>query len=205
MPKNTSNKKSSSARGAQNPVKSIVRRIYEKSAPLLIGEAVLFAVAAIFLIVKPVAILTALTFVIGIVLILFGMYRTISGFVISQQRGGGWLDVVFGMINVVLGILFCIYPAGSLVSLVYVFVVLFLFKALSALVFAINMARARFGHYIFDLIMAIILVGLAVFLLFYPIAGAVAMIYYLAVILLLYAASDIYMYFELRRLKNEIA
>lgn len=185
-----------------NPVAVSVKRLYNKSAPLLICEALLFGIAAILMVFKPVAILTALTFVIGVALVLFGLYRTISGFVVSRDMGGGWFDVLFGLVNVVLGVLFCIYPVGSIISLVYIFVVLFLFKALRALVFSINMIRAKFGHYWFDLAMSIILIALAVFLMAYPMAGAVVMIYYLAITLLLYAAADVYMYIEILKLKK---
>lgn len=183
-------------------IKSLVRRLYDKSAPLLLCEGLLFIVAGVFLLIKPVAILTALTFIIGIGLVLFGLYRTISGFITSHNIGGGWFDVLFGLINIVLGVLFCIYPVTSLLSIIYIFVILFLFKALRALIFAINMARAKFGHYVFNLIMAILLVVLAVVLLFFPLAGAIAMVYYLAITLFLYAVADIYMFIELMRLKK---
>lgn len=202
--KETKTKTVKAKRTKKNPVAASVKRLYNKSAPLLICEAILFALASGLILFKPVAVLTALTFVIGVGLIIFGLYRTIAGFVVSRNIGGGWIDVLFGLINIILGVLFCIYPVGSMISVVYIFVVLFLFKALRALVFAINMARAKFGHYVFDLIMAIILVGLAVLLLFYPVAGAVALIYYLAATLLLYAAADIYMYIELLRLKKQV-
>ncbi len=202
--KQTKNKSAKSRRATRDPMAASVQRLYNRSAPLLICEALLFGFAAAMIIIRPVAILTALTFVIGIGLILFGLYRMIAGFVVSHNIGGGWLDVLFGLVNIVLGVLFCVYPVGSMISLVYIFVILFLFKALRALIFAINMVRAKFGHYVFDLIMAIILVGLAVFLLFDPVAGAVAMIYYLAISLVLYAAADIYMYIDLHKLKKEI-
>lgn len=192
------------SRKENNSIASMVRRLYDKSAPLLVCESLLFIGAGVFLLIKPVAILTALTFIIGIGLVLFGLYRTISGFVTSHNIGGGWFDVLFGLLNIVLGVLFCIYPVNSLISIVYIFVILFLFKALRALVFAINMVRARFGHYVFNLIMAIILVVLAVALLFFPMAGAVAMVYYLAITLFLYAVADIYMFIELMRLKRMV-
>ncbi len=197
-------KTSRARRATRNPAVQSVQRLYDRSAPLLIAESILFVIGAALMLFRPVSILTALTFVIGIGLVLFGLYRTIAGFVVSRPAGGGWLDVLFGLVNIVLGILFCVYPMSSMISLVYIFVALFLFKALRALIFAINMARAKFGHYVLDLILAIILVGLAIFLLFYPVAGAVAMIYYLAITLVLYAAADIYMYMELRRLKKQI-
>lgn len=208
MPKVKSEKSKSekSVRGKRtanyNPVAASVKRLYNKSAPLLICEALLFGVAAILMVVRPVAILTALTLVIGIALVLFGLYRTIAGFVVSRDAGGGWFDVIFGLLTVVLGVLFCIYPVGSITALVYIFVILFMLRALLSLIFSINMIRAKFGNYWFDLIMSIILIALAIFLMVYPMAGAVVMIYYLAITLLLYAAADVYMYIEILRLKR---
>ena len=87
-----------------------IQRMYNKSAPLLLFEAILFGAVAIFMLIKPLEILTVLTFIIGIALAVFGLYRMISGFVTSREIGGGWLDVLFGIVNVVLGILFCINP-----------------------------------------------------------------------------------------------
>ncbi|MBO5946664.1 MAG: DUF308 domain-containing protein [Alphaproteobacteria bacterium] len=187
-----------------NPVAHGVRRLYERSAPLLIVEAIALAVIGIIMLWRPVELLTVMTFVLGGVLILFGLYRTIAGFVASRGFGGGWLDVIFGLISIGVGILFCAYPLGSMISLIYVFVVLFLFKALRTFVFAINMARVRFGHWVFNLIMSLILVGLAIMLLFYPTVGAIAVVVYLAITLLVYAAMDVYMFVELRRLNRVV-
>ena len=198
-------KKTKSSRGAVDAVAFGVQRLYDKSAPLLIAEALLFGAAGVLMLVRPIGFLTAITFMVGVGLVLFGLYRTIAGFVSSRGYGGGWLDVVFGIMGVVIGILFCVYPVGSIISLVYVFVLLFLFNAIRVLVFAVNMVRARFGHYVFNLIMAIILVVLAILLLVWPMAGAVAMVIWLAITLLMYAAADIYMYIELRRLKKVVA
>lgn len=181
-----------------------VDKLYNKSAPLLLGEALLLGVIAIFMAFKPLAVLGTLMFVLGCGMILFGLYRTVAGFVVSRPDGGGWVDVIFGLINVVLGVLFLVYPVGSMMALLYVFLILFLFKSLQALVFAINMARARFGHWIFDLIVASVLCALAISLLFWPLSGAVAIVYYLAITMLFYAAADVYMFIELRQLKKSV-
>lgn len=181
-----------------------VEKLYNKSAPLLIAEALLLGIIAIFMAFKPLAVLTTLMFVLGCGLILFGLYRAIAGFVAARPYGGGWIDVIFGLVNVVLGVLFLVYPAGSMIALLYVFLVLFLFKALRALIFAINMARARFGHWVFDLVVALALCALAIALLFWPMAGAVAVVYWLAITMLFYAAADVYMFIELRQLKKAV-
>jgi len=191
-------------RRSMNPMHAYIQDLYNRSAPLLVCEAVLLSAAAIFIVFRPLVMLSMLTVIIGIALILFGLYRTIAGFFVSQVPGGGWLDVIFGLINIILGVLFCIYPGASYMGLVYVFIALLLFKAIKALIFAINMTRARVGHYVMDLIVAIILFILAIGLMFFPVVGAVALVYIIAITLLMYAASDIYMFIELVHLRRRV-
>lgn len=188
----------------RNPMYSYIQDLYNRSAPLLICEAALLGFAAILIVFRPIAMLSMMTFIVGVALILFGLYRTIAGFMVSRAPGGGWIDVIFGLVNIILGVLFCAYPVDSFMGIVYVFIALLLFKAIKALIFAINMARARVGHYAMDLTVAVVLFLLAVLLMFFPMVGAITMIYTLAIILLLYAASDIYMFIELVHLKNKI-
>lgn len=185
-------------------LRSRVHRLYNKSAPMLIVEAILFLLAGVVMLVCPVGVLTAIIFIFGCILMLLGLYRMVSGFIVSHKYGGGWLDVIFGLLNILMGVLFLAYPMGSIVSLTYVFIILFVVGALRALVFAINMVRARFGHYVLNLIMSIIMLGISVALLFFPKVGAVAIVVYLAVILLFCSMADFYMYWILRRLKKNV-
>ena len=191
-------------RNMRRSMGSYIQDLYNRSAPLLICEAALLAIAAIFMVFRPIAMLSMITFIVGVGLILFGLYRTVAGFVMARAPGGGWLDVIFGLVNIVLGVLFCMFPGPSYIGIVYVFIALLLFKAIKALIFAINMARARVGHYAMDLTVAIILFLLAIGLMFFPIVGAVSLIYIMALVLLMYAASDIYMFVELVHLKNQV-
>lgn len=186
-----------------NPVLDYVRRLYNRSAMLLIAEAVLFAALGVFMLFRPVQIMGTLTLVAGILLAMFGGYRVVIGLAGDGRPGTSrGLDIVFGLLNVLVGVLFITHPMGAMIGMVYVFAVLFLVKAFQALVFAINMARARFGHYIMDLIFAIVLVAVSVLMLVYPVAGLVTVMYYLAFTLLLYAAVNIFMYLELVKLKR---
>ena len=189
----------------RNPVVASINRMYAKGAPLLIGEALLFIVSAIVLFVRPVLVLTIFTYIIGLALLIFGMYRMISGFIMSNNNNGGGVDVVFGLVNIVLGLLFVVYPANSLVSIAYICVVLLFFKALRVLIFAINLARARFGHYFITLIAALILFALAIALFFFPLGTFIAMTYYLGVLLVVYAFADMYMFIELTKLRQLVA
>lgn len=189
------------SRAMNNPIAQYVRRLYSRSTTLLLCEAVLFAAIGVLMFVKPLWFLATVMFVIGIILAAFGAYRTIVGLAGDGRPGTSrGLDITFGLLNVLIGVLFCVFPF----SIVYMFAILFLAKAIQALVFSINMARARFGHYIFSLIVSVILVAIAVMILVFPAVGAVTMVYYLAISLLLYALADIYMYLELRRMKRYV-
>ncbi len=190
------------SRAMNNPIAQYVRRLYSRSTTLLLCEAVLFAAIGVLMFIKPLWFLATVMCVIGIILAAFGAYRTIVGLAGDGRPGTSrGLDITFGLLNVLIGVLFCVFPF----SIVYMFAILFLAKAIQALVFSINMARARFGHYIFSLIVSVILVAIAVMILVFPAVGAVTMVYYLAISLLLYALADIYMYLELRRMKRYVA
>ncbi len=182
----------------------IVNRVYKNTAPLLIGEAILFVVVAILMMVKPVEIMTAVTFVVGAVLILFGLYRVSMVFASNMGIGIGSFDMFFGLVTLVLGIVFCAYPRGATIGMVYVFVVLFLMNALRLLFFSINMARLGFGQYKIDLIGAVVMILLSVVLLFLPNLAIGVLIWFLAVYLLLYAVADVYMFVKLLRLRIKL-
>lgn len=182
----------------------LVNRIYKNTAPLLIGEAILFIVVAILMMVKPVEIMTAVTFVVGAVLILFGLYRVSMVFASNMGFGIGSFDMFFGLVTLILGIVFCAYPRGATIGMVYVFVVLFLMNALRLLFFSINMARLGFGQYKIDLIGAVVMILLSVVLLFLPNLAIGVLIWFLAVYLLLYAVADVYMFVKLLRLRIKL-
>ncbi len=189
-------------KNVKSQIATYVKRIYDKSIPLLLLESVVLIFVAAFMLIKPLVAMGVITVVFGLTLVFIGLYRTIAGFVVSGTRGGGWMDVGFGVLDIIVGILFLIYPVASAVGLAYIFIVWFVIKSVQALIFAFNMWRARFGHYVINFIVSLVMVGLAIVLLFFPAVGAVALIYYMAVALLCYAVADLYMYLEFRRLRG---
>ena len=156
------------------------------------------------MLIKPVEILSAVTFVIGGVLVLFGLYRVSMVFVSNLGLGVGSFDVFFGLVTLILGVVFLVYPRDAMIGIIYVFVVLFLLNALRMLFFAINMARIGFGHYIIDILVSILMICLSVVLLFIPNVAVGIMVFFLAVILALYAAADVYMFVKLYRLRRDM-
>lgn len=182
----------------------LAKRVYRHTAPLLLGEAILFIIVALLMMIKPVEILSAVTFIVGAVLVIFGLYRTSMVFVSTQGLTAGTFDVFFGLVTFVLGVIFCIYPYGATVGVIYIFVVMFLMNALRLLFFAVNVARARIGHHITDVAVSVGLVVLALSLLFMPNLAIGVLVWFLAVYLLCYAAADIYMFVRLVQMKRMI-
>ena len=201
MPKQT---KKIASGTKQRKIAETINRIYKNTAPILLGEAALFTVMSILMMVRPAEILVAVTFIIGAVLVLFGLYRVSMVFVSNQGIGAGSIDLFFGLITLILGVVFCAYPHGAAVGLIYIFVVLFLINSLRMLFFAINMARIGFEYYLFDLIFAIVLVCVAAVLLFVPNLVGGMMVWFVAIYLLLYAATDVYIFIRLWRVRRAL-
>ena len=182
----------------------LAKRVYRHTAPLLLGEAILFIAVALLMMIKPVEILSAVTFVVGAVLVLFGLYRVSMVFVSTQGLTAGTFDVFFGLVTFVLGVVFCIYPYGATVGVIYIFIVMFLMNALRLMFFAVNVARARIGNHIPDILVSVGLVILALSLLFMPNLAIGVLVWFLAIYLLLYAGADIYMFMRLMQMKRAI-
>ncbi len=182
----------------------LAKRVYHHTAPLLLGEALLFIVMAVLMMVRPVEILSAITFVVGVMLVVFGLYRTSMVFVSSQGFTAGTSDVVVGLATFVLGIVFCIYPYGATVGVIYIFVVMFLMNALRMLFFALNVARARVERRVLDIVISGALCVLALGLLFMPNVAIGVLVWFLAIYMLVYAGADIYMFVRLRHLNRTI-
>ncbi len=187
------------------PIRSAIKRMYDKTAPLLLLESILFIIAAVIVFIQPIQILTVLTLMFGIVLALFGLYQTFAGiFDSGRDASVRSMNIVFGIVNVILGVVFFMQPAGSLFAIIYIFAALFLFKGIKALILSVQLWKAKFGHYVISTMLSLAMIALAVAMLFIPAIGAITAMYYIGAILLFYGLSDMYIYSELRKLKKRI-
>ena len=173
-------------------VADFINRVYKNSAPLLIGEAVLFLVSGLLMMFNPIEFLSS------------GLYRVGRAFISSHGAGVWTFDVFLGLLGIVLGIVFCVYPYAATIGVMYIFVVLFLMNALRLMFFSINMLRMRFGHYWIDFFVSLGLILLAVTLLLLPNLAIGVLVWVLAVYLLMYAAADVYMFVKLSKIKRSV-
>jgi uncharacterized membrane protein HdeD (DUF308 family) len=182
-------------------VRKIKQKSYNKTSSFLLIEAILFGFAALFIFIKPVQILTSLTFIFGMILTFFGLYQTITG--INEKKASGKnMHLVFGIINLMLGLIFFIAPSGAMITIVYMLAIMFFVKAIKSLILSIKLYKAKAGNYKFEVIMSSIMVFLSSFVLFFPRFGIVTFMYYIGIMLTLYAIADIRMYKNLSNLKS---
>jgi hypothetical protein len=77
-------------------------------------------------------------------------------------------------------------------------------QSVHSVIFAINLTRARFGHYVLNWVLSLILLAVAISLLFFPLAGAVLGVVIMAILLLVYAVADVYMFIQIYRMQNKL-
>lgn len=185
-----------------HPTSAAIKKLYTKSAPMLMFEALLFIVAAVIIFIKPVSILATVTVLFGIVLAFLGLYQLFVGlFGGETDMSGKTWNIILGLAKLILGVIFFFQPAGSMITVIYIFAILFLIKAISTFVFAIRMLRAKFGS-ILDLLTSIIMIALGILVLFFPTFGVVTTMYFVAITLIFYAIADLVMYSKLLKLKK---
>ena len=196
--------KKTKIRDKKQELTRLADRVYRNTVPLLLTEAALFAIIGLVMMIKPVDVLTAITFVVGAVLVLLGLYRVSMVFVSNQGITAGTFDVFFGLVTFILGVVFCIFPHGTSVGVVYIFIVLFLMNALRMLFFSLNMAHVGFEHYVTNIVVSVVLLMLSVVLLFVPNLAIGILVWLLAIYMLMYAAADIYMMDQIIRLRRAV-
>lgn len=204
----------------RNKLMTIMDRLYRVSAPILVGEALLFAALALMMFLNPIGFMTTVTVVVGIALVVFGLYRISMVLVSGNGFALGVFDVVLGFLSLVLGIVFFVYPYDILTGLAYVFILLFLLNALRMLFFGINMMRLGFERYKLELwisigmlVLVILLFGIAYRLNGVWLDGAQnglteilvrALMYSFGGYMLINAAADVYVFLKLLRMRREV-
>ena len=182
----------------------IFDKFHKKTESFLLMESILFGLAALLIFIKPITILTSLAFIFGIFLAIIGLYQISSGFKSNNKNNSANnLTIAFGIMNLVLGLVFLLQPSGALYTIIYVFAILFFIKSIKFFIFSLKLYKAKSGKHLIDIIISGIMLLLSVVVLFFPEISLVTFMYYIGFMFLVYAVSDARMYAAFMKIKNK--
>jgi uncharacterized membrane protein HdeD (DUF308 family) len=117
----------------------------------------------------------------------------------SARSGTGWM-MVWGIVMLICGIAAIALPWASGIGVVIVIGWVLLFSAVSHLIFAFHTHSV--GGVLWQILLALIYGAAGVFMLMNPLAGLVTLTLVLAIFLLIEAALETALYFQVRRAIN---
>lgn len=102
-----------------------------------------------------------------------------------------WVTLISGIFDILIGILFlCSYEFGGL-TLAYLFAFWFLIDSIVGIAFSWHLKDISTGYFIFNLIMNILSLIIAIFLIMSPVIAALSMVWLVAFWLLVFGINEI--------------
>ncbi|MBD5431424.1 MAG: hypothetical protein HDR41_02980 [Lactobacillus sp.] len=152
---------------------------------------ILMVIASFLIMRHPAKGLQAFVLVFGIVSILQGIVW-LAGY--SRFRDffqHSWVAIISGILDIIIGILFlCSYDIGGIV-IAYLFAIWFFVDSVVGIAFSGRLKMISNGYFIFNLIMNILSLIIAIFLIFNPIIAALSLVWLVAFWLLVFGINEI--------------
>lgn len=152
---------------------------------------VLLVITALLLLRHPDKGLHAFVLLFGILSILQGLVWLAGYSRFRDFFDRSWVTLISGILDIIVGILFLAsYDIGGL-TISYLFAIWFLVDSIVGIVFSWHMRDFGGGYFVFDLVMNILSLVVAIFLILNPVIAALSLIYLVAFWLLVFGINDI--------------
>ena len=152
---------------------------------------ILMIITAFLLIWHPNSGLHAFVLIFGIVAIIQGIEWLAAYFRIHNYYSHSWVTIISVILDIIIGVLFlCSYDIGEL-TITYLFVIWFFVDSLVGIVFSGHLRSISTGYFIFNLILNIISLGVAVLLIFNPIIAALSLVWLVAFWLVIFGINEV--------------
>jgi uncharacterized membrane protein HdeD (DUF308 family) len=157
------------------------------------GAAIVFGIIAI---VAPGLTATALILVFGAYLLIDGLFAFVAAQRAAHRHGRSWPLIVEGLLDIAVALIAFLFPGATLVALVYIIAIWALLSGI-ALVSA-GIALLRLSGHLLVVLGGVLSIALAIVLLVHPIAGIVALAWWLGAYALIFGVVLISAAFRLR-------
>lgn len=152
---------------------------------------ILMVVVAFLILRHPEKGLHAFVLIFGIVSIVQGIVWLAAYSRFREFFARSWVTLISGILDIVIGILFlCSYDIGAL-TIAYLFAVWFFVDSIVGIVFAWHLKGISNGYFIFNLILNILSLIIAIFLIFNPVIAVISLIWLVAFWLLVFGINEI--------------
>lgn len=154
--------------------------------------SVLYLILGIILIIWPATSLTVVCYVLGAIMILYGLLQVVRYFSLDKEFRIFKLDLFIGIVSLVFGIFTLVSP-GMIISILPVIVgIFFLVEAVIKIQNAVELNRAGFDNWWLVLLVGILVAALGVLLLINPFAAMTTFVMVIGICLIVDSAASIW-------------
>jgi len=184
----------------KNFIKTVTNTIKYWFIPLLIG--VLFIAIGIYTMRTPLESYVTLSKLFSVAFVISGILEII--FSISNREemdNWGW-TLIFGLINLIIGVLLLLHPEVSIITLPYFVGFLVLFRSIGAVSYSIDLKNFRVLDWGNLLVFGVLGIIFSFILLWNPMFAGLTVVLWTGIALIAAGAYSIYLSFKLKKVKD---
>lgn len=152
---------------------------------------ILMVVVAFVLLRHPAKGLHAFVLIFAIISIVQGLVWLAGYSRFREFFSRSWVALISGILDIIIGILFlCSYDIGGL-TIAYLFAIWFFVDSVVGIVFSWHLRDFSTGYFIFNLILNILSLIIAIFLIFNPVLAALSLVWLVALWLLVFGINEV--------------
>jgi uncharacterized membrane protein HdeD (DUF308 family) len=150
-----------------------------------IGLGIIALILSAYIIAYSVVSFVAVVWIIGIVLLVVGIERVISGIFEHHPGRSRWVSVGLGILVIILAIIVMAFPVGTGVFLLILLAIALLFDGIARLIHGISDKTRGKGSRIFSIVAGVIAIALSIAIMAAPVVGAVFIAILLSIALII--------------------
>ncbi|MEG1986999.1 MAG: DUF308 domain-containing protein [Bacilli bacterium] len=154
-------------------------------------SSILFIIVGILLMIEPAAVITAISMIVGIAIIIAGIFAFLKYFRNTDVRDIFKFDLIYGVICVLAGSLLIVNPKAVASILPLVLGIWMIINSIIKMQYAFSLKEYKSDGWIATLIIAVITLGLGILFIFNPFKGATLLMQIIGGVITLYAVMDI--------------
>ena len=164
-----------------------------------IFTSIFFIALGLFLVIKPDTTITAISYIIGGIIMVTGITFLIKYFSNREQYGLFSGDLIFGVLSIVIGLVLILNPTALAKVIPFIIGVWILISSVTKIEYSMQLKSIDNRAWVYTMIIAIITFIWGLLLIFDPFGGAMAITQIIGIFILVYAILDFIEIFIIRK------